>query len=118
MAAPLAVVNLESGIIHGTVHFVTIKKEGVMNVKNVFTMGFISMIIAATGLPAAAEIVVADESRVDVIETVDEKEAQFDSQLESAGAPVQSTGVKRVDFIDSIDGQEEPTYSYTIPMSH
>ena len=88
-----------------------------MSATSVFKMGVLS-IIAATGLFGAAEGFAADVRRVDVIGTIHETVVQLDSGLKSTEA-----NSKRVDVIGTIDGKEgngsqEPTYPYSMPMSH
>ena len=80
-------------------------------------MGVLS-IIAATGLFGAVEGFAADVRRVDVIGTIHETVVQLDSELKSTEA-----NSKRVDVIGTIDGKDgnesqEPTYPYSMPMSH
>ena len=79
-----------------------------MSAKSMFKMGFLSM-IAATGLFAASNGFAADaHQRVDVIGTLNEREAQLDS-MKARGEWI------RVDVIGSI-GSEGPVYPYTTSM--
>ena len=81
-----------------------------MSAKSMFKMGFLSM-IAATGLFGASNGFAADaHQRVDVIGTLNGREAQLDS-MKARGEWI------RVDVIGSI-GSEGPVYPYTKPMSH
>ena len=80
-----------------------------MSATSVFKMGFLS-IIAATGLFVASNGFAADaHQRVDVIGTLNEREAQLDS-MKARGEWV------RVDVIGSV-GSKGPVYPYTKPMS-
>ena len=88
-----------------------------MSATSVFKMGFLS-IIAATGLFVASNGFAADVRRVDVIGTIHDTAVQLDSRLKSTEA-----NSKRVDVIGTIDRKkgnrsQEPTYPYTMPMSH
>jgi hypothetical protein len=79
-----------------------------MSAKSMFKMGFLSM-IAATGLFVASNGFAADaHQRVDVIGTLNEREAQLDS-MKVRGEWI------RVDVIGSI-GSEGPVYPYTTLM--
>jgi hypothetical protein len=79
-----------------------------MSTKNVFKMGFLSM-IAVTGLFVASNGFAADaHQRVDVIGTLNEREAQLDSMKARAEW-------MRVDVIGSI-GSEGPVYPYPTSM--
>jgi hypothetical protein len=79
-----------------------------MSAKSMFKMGFLSM-IAVTGLFAASNGFAADaHHRVDVIGTLNEREAQLDS-MKARGEWI------RVDVIGSI-GSEGPVSPYTTSM--
>lgn len=79
-----------------------------MSAKSMFKMGFLSM-IAATGLFVASNGFAADaHQRVDVIGTLNEREAQLDS-MKARGEWI------RVDVIGSI-GSEGPVYPYAASM--
>jgi len=86
-----------------------------MSAKSVFKMGFLSM-IAVTGLFAASNGFAADaHQRVDVIGTLNEREAQLDS-MKARGEWI------RVDVIGTIHEKEVKVsegsvYPYTKPMS-
>jgi|GEM_PF-6033404 len=79
-----------------------------MTTKSTLRIGFFTM-VAASGVVSMADSFALDAPRADVIETLNQKLAQLDSNKDG-------NQQMRVDVIGSI-GPKGPAYPYTKPMS-
>jgi hypothetical protein len=79
-----------------------------MTTKSTLRIGFFVM-VAASGVVSATDSFALDASRADLIETLNPKVAQLDSNKDGDQP-------KRVDVIGSI-GSKGPAYTYTKPTS-